>query len=59
MWEITTEIRVVKLSIADGTALQLYKESGIAAAFFANRAPSSTHRRRRGFLTYNPFFEAS
>ena len=39
--------------------MQLYKESGIAAAFFANRAPSSTHRWRRGLLTYNPFFEAS
>ena len=47
MWEITTEIRVVKLSIADGTALQLYKESGIAAAFFANRAPSSTRHTSR------------
>ena len=49
MWEITTEIRVVKLSIADGTALQLYKESGITAAFFANRVLSSTRRKSPPF----------
>ena len=47
MWEITTEIRVVKLSIADGTALQLYKESGIAAAFFANRCLSCSRHTFR------------
>ena len=70
MWEITTEIRVVKLSIADGTACNFTKKAAllppssliepllrriVGEGVFSPTILSSKHRRRRGLLRYKRF----